>query len=376
MEIKNKIYFENLDALRFLAFFLVFLSHLFFSNNENITISLVALHKNLSPYAYVGVCFFFTLSSFLITWVILSEYSLNNNFNLKNFYIRRALRILPLYFFIVVIAFGLVPFVNNIFHIHSPHLPSVWWFLTFTINYYLEYVNKDILFFLTFLWSIAVEEQFYLVWGIVMRFLYKNISTIAVILFLVYLIFTRLQAINVIHSVYFNPINYFPNFALGALLAHIGYNRNKAFNFLKNVPHYFWQLIYMAFIAFLFFQKPQTTLLVYALRHIGFTVFFCLVLFDQCFNESPLFKVGKYKWLNYLGRISFGLYCWHGVVITILKKASEIFHYQETYLDVLLLFPLITLILTIIISIISYELFEVKILKLKTYFSAAISSEN
>jgi peptidoglycan/LPS O-acetylase OafA/YrhL len=369
----KKKYFENLDALRFLAFMFVFFSHLFFSNNMFLANAFAPFRQYLSPYAFIGISFFFTLSGFLITWILLSEIAINTSFSLKNFYIRRSLRIWPLYFLIVAIGYILVPLLSDLFRIPSPHLPNIWWFLTFTSNFYFGSFNSNVLFLLVFLWSIAVEEQFYLAWGALMFFFHKKTVAIVITLLLIYLVLIIFTANNIIHSVYFNTINYFPNFAFGAILAHSCIKKNNVFHLLKNLPEIFWKIFYLVFLsALLFFQEPKATFFIHTIRHLLFTLFFCLLLFDQCFTDRPLFKLGKNKWLNYLGKISYGLYCWHGVVITFVKKAAEIIHYKENYIDVLILFPLLTLFLTVIISIMSYEFFESKFLKLKDYFSAPI----
>jgi len=351
----------------------VFISHLFFSNNISLTNPLAPFRQYLFSYAFIGISFFFTLSGFLITWILLSEITINTNFNLKNFYIRRSLRIWPLYFLIVAIGYILIPLLSDLFRLPSPHLPNIWWFLTFTSNFYFGSFNSNMLFLLVFLWSIAIEEQFYLAWGALMYFFYKKIIVIATVLLLIYLALIILTANDIIHSVYFNTINYFPNFALGAVLAYSCTKKNNLFYLLKNLPENFWKIFYLVFLlTLLFFQEPKVSFFIHTIRHLLFTVFFCLLLFDQCFTERPLFKLGKNKWFNYLGKISYGLYCWHGVVITFVKKTVEIAHYNENYIDVLILFPLLTLFITIIISIISYEFFESRFLKLKDYFSAPI----
>jgi len=351
----------------------VFISHLFFSNNIFLANVFAPFRQHLSPYAFIGISFFFTLSGFLITWILLSEITINRSFSLKNFYIRRSLRIWPLYFLIVAIGYILIPLLSYLFRMPSPHLPNIWWFLTFTSNFYFGSFNSNTLFLLVFLWSIAAEEQFYLAWGALMYFFHKKIVAIVIALLLIYLALIILTANNIIHSVYFNTINYFPNFALGAVLAHSCIEKNGVFHFLKNLSKNFWRIFYLIFLlSLLFFQEPQISLFMHTIRHLLFTLFFCLLLFDQCFTDTPLFKLGANKWLNYLGKISYGLYCWHGVVITFVKKVSEMSGYNENYIDVLILFPLLTLFLTIIISIISYEFFESKFLKLKDYFSAPI----
>lgn len=108
---------------------------------------------------HLGVRFFFVISGFLITWLMLSEEKKQGTVNLRNFYIRRAVRILPVYLgFLAVVA---------ALQIFTPfHQGITGWIgnLTFTTNYlHMTHVSDH-------LWSLAVEEQFYLLWPVAFVF--------------------------------------------------------------------------------------------------------------------------------------------------------------------------------------------------------------
>jgi peptidoglycan/LPS O-acetylase OafA/YrhL len=105
---KAKIFFPNLDGLRFVSFFVVFLYHSL--------LSILSYLKDSSPRVYtvleflfrhgnLGVNFFFVLSGFLITYLLIKEKEFNGRIHVPNFYVRRILRIWPLYYLCVVVGF-------------------------------------------------------------------------------------------------------------------------------------------------------------------------------------------------------------------------------------------------------------------------------
>jgi len=117
MSEKPKIFFPNLDGLRFFSFLIVFFSHIFNTKRDYI--------KEESWYQFfkgqvfmdgdLGVSFFFVLSGFLITYLLLKEKEYAGKIDVKSFYIRRALRIWPLYFFSVFFGFVLFPLIKTYF---------------------------------------------------------------------------------------------------------------------------------------------------------------------------------------------------------------------------------------------------------------------
>ena len=95
MTIKKHLYFENLDGLRFLCFLSVFFFHSFYTEFDEIkNIPLYHfLKRDVFGNGYIGVKFFFVLSGFLITFLLIEEKKLNGQINVKKFWIRRILRI-------------------------------------------------------------------------------------------------------------------------------------------------------------------------------------------------------------------------------------------------------------------------------------------
>ena len=104
-----KVYFNNLDALRFLAFLSVFVSHVaLFLGYESNNHSFNFIKKVFLVHGDLGVNFFFVLSGFLITFLLLTEKDNSKNISLPHFYLRRILRIWPLYFLTLFLGFFVI----------------------------------------------------------------------------------------------------------------------------------------------------------------------------------------------------------------------------------------------------------------------------
>lgn len=155
---------------------------------------------------YFGVPFFFTLSSFLITYNLLVQKSVTGSISLAGFYRNRILRIWPVYFILVFFCFVLLPFISTYLHTAPASLPPVWPFLFFYVNFYIIHHGMGFTFALSILWSISIEEQFYLVWAPLMKLLKKNwlipviivLSAIS-ILFSWHYLYVRYQPVSNLH---------------------------------------------------------------------------------------------------------------------------------------------------------------------------------
>ncbi len=163
----ERFYFPELDVLRFFAFFAVFIHHWIRFYNEPGVLGVIG---NAGAF---GVDLFFTLSGYLITRLLLRERDETNDVNLKAFYVRRTLRIWPLYYFSIGLAFVLSqlptsitsapPFVANVF---APMPGMGYLFMAifvYNFNFYGTLLTNPPP-FMAQLWSLSVEEQFYLFW--------------------------------------------------------------------------------------------------------------------------------------------------------------------------------------------------------------------
>jgi peptidoglycan/LPS O-acetylase OafA/YrhL len=141
----------SLDGLRTISVALVIVSHLF------------PTLGNYSNVGMLGVKFFFVISGFLITGLLLKEFDKTSNINLIKFYFRRTLRIFPPYYFYLLVIFIALKF--NIISFTESFVPS----LTYTSNYLVPNTWN-----LLHTWSLSVEEQFYLIFPFVLIFLGKR----------------------------------------------------------------------------------------------------------------------------------------------------------------------------------------------------------
>jgi peptidoglycan/LPS O-acetylase OafA/YrhL len=186
----GRFYLPELDVLRFFAFFGVFVYHL------PITGSLFfwryGVLGDLAISGVFGVDLFFTLSGYLITSLLLRERDATGDINLKAFYARRTLRIWPLYYFFIGLMFLLThlpasvtsaPFWGNMF---PPMSLSVYFFLAiFLFNFdFANGLNEGHGLVIYPLWSISVEEQFYLFWPWVVRYLPRKRLVLAPLIML------------------------------------------------------------------------------------------------------------------------------------------------------------------------------------------------
>jgi peptidoglycan/LPS O-acetylase OafA/YrhL len=360
-----------LDGLRFLSFFLVFLAHGFRADNPEITSAnwYKALNLRFFSAGETGVSFFFVLSGFLITYLLLKEKELNGKIDVKSFYIRRSLRIWPLYYFCVIFGFFIFP----IFKMHyagtfhetaNPILCS-----TFLNNFDRIQNGNPHALILGVLWSVGVEEQFYLIWPLLFLFTPKKFYGIV---FLGVLIISTVFRTFFLHRtvIDWHTLGVITDMAIGGLGAYLILNNIKFKNGIENFPKAFISIIYLLAFVFIIFnyQVFSTTFLFIAKRLIMASVFILIIL-EQNFSHHSLFKIGNWKMISKLGKYTYGLYCLHAIGIlislTVLRKFSL---FTSTWQTFCLEMPF-ALALSIFISWISFRYYESWFLKLKTRFS-------
>lgn len=374
VNIKKVSYFENLDATRFLGFFHVFLAHCFFTTNSQIASSgaFEIATKNVRS-GFLGLDYFFVLSSFLLTWLALSEIQKTREFHPGLFLIRRGLRLWPLYLLLVFATYGFVALSGDAFSISE--LPPIRVFLLFYSNIWMSLNGQNFLFLLVFFWSIAAEEQFYLFWAFVMRFFSKYLLAVIIIMLAVSLVF-RWYYLENEPFLFFNTISYLGDFAIGAGTAYLTFSTPQFVKYFENLPTWLIAFIYLILLVltlgyFRWFMSPFMVVT----EKLIFCLFFAFVILEQNYAKNSLFKLGKLKKISYLGQLSLGLYCYHGIVLTFLMPWLKSHGFAESNIQVFLLNPLLILGLTILVSVISYELFEKHVHALRRTFYPKTSSK-
>jgi len=371
---KKSIYFENLDAIRSFCFLMVFLFHSFYTENmelkQDYWYKLFAL--KLFENGNLGVNFFFVLSGFLITYLLLIERQEFNKIHIINFWIRRILRIWPLYFFCVGFGFFIFPIIKNTFGQSSVETAHLLNYITFTNNFDLIKNGLPDASVLGVLWSIAIEEQFYLIWPILLSlFPTKRYWIIFSLIIIVSLIF-RAYHLDYMNMEY-HTLSCISDMSVGAFGAWLFFKNRSFKKFILKLPRLFIISIYATFFLLFFFRKE----VFYQSQNYILIIFerlFCslpmiLIILEQSFCKNSIFKLQKLKLITKLGKYTYGMYCLHFIAILIILKSFVFLGINDSLLKVLILDPSLSLILTVIISIFSYRYFESFFLKLKNKFA-------
>jgi peptidoglycan/LPS O-acetylase OafA/YrhL len=360
MDKPQKYYYPQLDAVRGLSFIAVFFYHSFHpSFGEGLFAELLHFMYGCLDYS---IDVFFILSSFLLTWLGINEYERKGNFSFRNYFLRRALRIWPLYYVIMIFSFVLVPLCASWLHI-TVSLPPPAWYLFFVSNFY----TADHVYFLRFLWTLSVEEQFYLALGLCLLFLQKRLSIMVAVFLTVSIAFNLYTAAKNIPA-YFNTLTYLFDFSIGSLAALVLKKNNfivlKMRHLTKGQSVFFYSLIPAVIIAFFFLQRQFSgaaqDLALVSLR-LTFVVLAGLLIIEQMVNGNSPLQLAKNRFLIYTGKLSYGLYCFHGIVLTFGAIALNKMHLNIPEL----LTACIYLAVNYLIAAISYKYLEKPFLKLK-----------
>lgn len=369
----RKVYFENLDGLRFLCFLSVFLFHSFHTDFDYIKSA--GLYHFITSDVFgngnLGVNFFFVLSGFLITYLLIEEKNLNGQIDIKKFWIRRVLRIWPLFYLCVAIGFFLFPMAKAAFGEQPNETASIAFYLTFTNNF--DFIEKGLpdASVLGVLWSVAVEEQFYVVWPV---FLYlfpiKRYWIPFAIVILCSLLFRLMNNNYQAHE--YHTLSCMGDMAIGAFGAWLVSTNMNFRRIIQRLHIAAISLIYSSFFVIFLYRDEilsyKNTFLSVVERSI-IALIIILIILEQSFSENSFFKLSKFKWLTKLGTISYGLYCLHFVGILIVTTLTRKFSFNTELWQVLIVDTLVALTLTILISSMSYRIYEKPFLKLKNRFA-------
>jgi peptidoglycan/LPS O-acetylase OafA/YrhL len=361
-------YFKELNSLRFIGFIGIFFGHVFFSNSPEIINS--KLYATVFNYGkilgFISIDSFFVLSSFLITWKALEEIKFTKKFQFKNFLIRRSLRIWPLYFFIVFIGF-LLEYLKSHYFFESEKLPSLWNFVLFILNYDIIENGYNFLFFMVFMWSISVEEQFYIFWAITIKWFNKYLSEISFLIIFISLFF-RIYFINDSLSLNFHTASALGNFGIGALTAILAFKHQYFLDKLKSLSRN--KILFIYVTIFTFFILMPVLLendFFIIIQRVLFSIFFSFIILEQTYCGNSIIKVSRIRYFNFFGKLSYGLYCYHGIMITVVLQVNELF--MESLIISLVLYPSLIFVSTLLVSYVSFRFYELKFLKLKYKFS-------
>ena len=361
----RNFYHPELDALRFFAFLAVFLHHALPRDAR------LYVNKGFSPAVTewllaakeagsFGLDLFFALSAYLITELLLREYANRGSFSVSAFYVRRALRIWPLYFTFLALTVFVIPAIIPAERFGSIYIVS---FALFFGNWVCAAIG------IPFsvagpLWSISIEEQFYIGWPLLLRlFGVRRLKQLAIAM-LVSAVLTRvvLAFIGVEHpGVWCNTIARLDPIALGALLAFVLKGRAPEIGNAVRVVMCVAALASWWLIAKYLEQDGPTSVVTFGVSAVASVMLLTAVLR----KEAPLLRVPPLSWIVYLGRISYGLYVFHLFALAFVMQLAISAGFEVRIV--------LSFLLTVALAAASYKWLEQPFLKLKKRFSYASS---
>ncbi len=373
MKSKEKIFFPNLDGLRFIAFFAVFFHHTvivkcFATNEQSGWFKWLNQQKENGA---LGVNLFFVLSGFLITYLLLKEKEAFGKIHILQFYVRRILRIWPLYFAMVVLGFLIFPLVKSAFGDVSNETHNPLFYVLFISNF--EMITKGFAdsSILNVLWSVGVEEQFYLIWPLFL-FIIPNKYFLQCfgILILGTFLFRYFNNSNGT-VIYYHTAAVFSDMVIGGVAAYCSFTSKKFMYILNKMPRKYIIATYVFFSALILFRHLvfQHSFAIVFERFV-LSLFFGFIILEQNFAENSFYKIGNSKWLSKWGNYTYGLYCLHPAALLVSHILSEkILNLNNNLWAIMIIDFTIGLLITMVAAYCSFHYFEKRFLKLKDKFA-------
>jgi peptidoglycan/LPS O-acetylase OafA/YrhL len=341
---RERTFFPDLDGLRCLSIIAVIWHHTGIRSPD----------FRLSQQGHLGVDLFFAISGFLITTLLLREQARYGMISLRAFYLRRSLRIFPLYYTILLL-YVLVTFLferttsaGQEFFVNLPY------FTTYTSNWFVKLDGRVIFYFA---WSLATEEQFYLVWPLVQSLLNRRAVLVMLGLLILRVWVAYGVSENLLASDRFAVIlvlSMHPGILGGAILAHLLHNE-KTFRLL-------FPLLGRKGAALSLLVALLVALQALSIGWI-WTTMVLLVGAVVARETNSLSWLLSWKPIAHVGLVSYGMYLMHMLCFNVVKRA-----FIASGLDSVWLQFLVTLLLVTFVASFSYRYYESYFLRLKRRF--------
>ncbi len=354
----------NLDALRGIAAIAVLLDHVAM-NFRYLPGEFASTARTLLSFAghggQLGVRFFFLLSGYLITLRLLQEWSTKGSIGFGHFYMRRMLRIWPIYFASLIVGFIVYPLAMGLVGAPYTENASPLLYSLFLSNYDNLLHGEPTCSMLGVHWSVAVEEQFYLLWPLLFILLYRRNALVAALFLLVgwSMYFATSQGPQAGYFLLLGNLRYL---ASGALLAVLSFHQGPRIrSMIARIPGHLRLVVLIGIVPLLFhlytWSGDYPSRLAFA--HIITVVLFCLVLMERAHADSSRLNLDHIPILKWLGLRSYSLYLLHMIALDLVYKAIGV------EVDLIIPFTLLSGGMSFLLAHLGYRYVEAPFLRMK-----------
>ncbi|ASB48312.1 acyltransferase family protein [Alkalitalea saponilacus] len=363
-EKSKRLYWPELDGVRFFAFLLVFVHHhpLFME---------VPVLKYFYEYGWIGVDLFFVLSAYLFTRLLLVEYERTNTISFKKFYTRRIFRLWPLYYvfvFIVVLLF----LYSNDFDVSRYLWIRIAGLLTFTDNIITAFAGFNPLTITSHLWTIGYEEQFYVLIPLIIFFLANRPAKSRwAMLIGIYALCSIIRLAMILQEVphpglWVLPVTHFESMLLGVVIGFGG-----ADFILGRIKPEVTGIIGIVFFGLIMLLPNLDVISGWLILSYSFVGVSTAMVFYAVLHSEVLKRFFSKELFVFLGKRSYGLYVFHLAGNSLAFGLVEVMGIPQAHQNgVSFLFSLM---ITILLSVVSYQYIEKPFLILKRKFEVVVT---
>jgi peptidoglycan/LPS O-acetylase OafA/YrhL len=357
---KASSYFPSLNGIRAICALMVIKIHVHWTFTGG---------TGLLDRGFLGVDMFFIISGFLIVTLLLRERDARGRIDLRQFYIRRTLRIFPIYYLLIAI----LVLISLASYGHST---KTWDLYKWSFPVFLLYLQDFVPVFMGVLyhtWSLAMEEQFYLVWPSVEKFLRGAWVVPLLVVLIVVNEMCNFDVFKPLIVEFYGADGWrrpmflitFAPILLGVLAAHAMHDPRTGRAIARVLGNRWMPALFMALALLICEYTPTLRGVPYACLHLCF----CAALLAMVINPQGVFsRVLQSRPLFWLGSISYGIYLYHTMVIWALERVSESRHLN---LAPWLQFSIVAVI-AIAIAGLSFKYFETPIMRRRHRAKAAL----
>ncbi|TDQ19365.1 peptidoglycan/LPS O-acetylase OafA/YrhL [Algoriphagus boseongensis] len=353
-------YFRELDGVRAFAALMVMFFHFFQTADDGSAV--VNFLSKIAVFGQTGVSLFFVLSGFLITRILIATRDSKNFFSA--FYLRRILRIFPLYYLYLILYYFVLPFVTQSDFADWGQQFWYWFYLQgFPMTFNWPHAGPD------HFWSLAVEEHFYLFWPILLFYIHPSHISRIIAVIIAIAICLRLFFVYQSYETFYFTFTRMDELAMGALIAVLELKNKLSTSYFNRYLASF-LLLALPLIGLWVWTSGSGILVIQVVKYnfisISFFCILCIILSSK--SDSFLNRFLRNRVLFFLGKVSYGLYVYHPFVYLLYATYTPISNVFLNFAG--------SFLLTVVIATMSYYSFETPFLKMKKYFTYSVSKRS